>query len=455
VLEVCTSLVEGLPTDLRFQTQVAGDDDAIPDLVGFDANGAQRAILVAKFWAGLTDQQPVAYLGRLPADGSGVLLVVAPGQRFTTLWAELLRRCVAAGVPITEQMAPADEIRTASIGEQHALGLVSWRLLLSVVATRAATAGQTTVVHETEQLLGLCEQMDSEAFLPLRSEELFLARPQRIIEYVRLLDDVVAMCLQQGSYDKKGLRSAAGPGWYGHYMRMSGNGVFLHLDPRKWASVRPTPFWLKVQGRDWSNWEQERERLRPLEYETPPRLLRDADRGAPVVPLFPLLGVERAAVLHDLFRQLEEIRGLLTGSPTERLTRETRASEASLAEARSPELVPEEAEVDTAASARAMLSRRFEAALLETYETASKECGYKANYFLQMVRELGGEATGHRLLQSEGIAYGLTQLWKCNRLDISLEAQVLRPEFQSLISDEERERAGRRLTELDYRPPWL
>jgi hypothetical protein len=35
-----------------------------------------------------------------------------------------------------------------------------------------------------------------------------------------------------------------------------------------------------------------------------------------VIPLFPLLGVERDAVLRDLFRQMEEIRALLDGGAT-------------------------------------------------------------------------------------------------------------------------------------------
>src|SRR4051794_22579581 len=62
-----------LPEDLAFQTQASSEDGAIPDLVGRDAAGAEAAVVEAKFWAGLTERQPNAYIDRLP-ESSGLLL---------------------------------------------------------------------------------------------------------------------------------------------------------------------------------------------------------------------------------------------------------------------------------------------------------------------------------------------------------------------------------------------
>jgi hypothetical protein len=66
----------GVELDERytFRTQVGGTDAAVPDLVGFDSNGDQSLIIEAKFWAGLTDNQPVGYFNRLPAGNSGALV---------------------------------------------------------------------------------------------------------------------------------------------------------------------------------------------------------------------------------------------------------------------------------------------------------------------------------------------------------------------------------------------
>ena len=54
-------------------------------------------LIEAKFRAGLTDNQPMAYLKRLPANTPSALLFVAPAARLTTLWNELRR--IAAKSP--------------------------------------------------------------------------------------------------------------------------------------------------------------------------------------------------------------------------------------------------------------------------------------------------------------------------------------------------------------------
>lgn len=40
------------------RTEVTGEENERVDLVGFDADGDERVLVEAKFWAGLTDNQP-------------------------------------------------------------------------------------------------------------------------------------------------------------------------------------------------------------------------------------------------------------------------------------------------------------------------------------------------------------------------------------------------------------
>ena len=70
--------VAPIPGGLHYVTQAAADDRAIPDLAGIDASGRSPLLVEAKFWAGLTDQQPVAYLARLPEDETALLLFIVP-----------------------------------------------------------------------------------------------------------------------------------------------------------------------------------------------------------------------------------------------------------------------------------------------------------------------------------------------------------------------------------------
>lgn len=48
------------------KTEVTGDKGDIPDLACWDHDGRERLLIENKFWAGLTSNQPVTYLERLP-----------------------------------------------------------------------------------------------------------------------------------------------------------------------------------------------------------------------------------------------------------------------------------------------------------------------------------------------------------------------------------------------------
>lgn len=96
------------------------------------------------------------------------------------------------------------------------------------------------------------------------------------------------------------------------------------------------------------------------------------------------------------------------------------------------------------------LERRFHQAMIDVYINAKRECNYNATYFLRMVNEYGGLQAARRLLASDKITYGFTALWECGRLDLSMEANVLKPEFAPLFTDVEREIARTRLVQYGY-----
>ncbi len=99
------------------------------------------------------------------------------------------------------------------------------------------------------------------------------------------------------------------------------------------------------------------------------------------------------------------------------------------------------------------LEAAFEQEMETTYHEAAK-LGYRATYFMRMVREHGGMETARRLLAQESSPEGLGRLWELGRLDISVEAIVLKPEYTPLFTDEERRIARERLAEMSYKAPW-
>ena len=93
---------------------------------------------------------------------------------------------------------------------------------------------------------------------------------------------------------------------------------------------------------------------------------------------------------------------------------------------------------------------RFHEAMLDVYRNARQRCKYNATYFLQMVSEIGGLATARKLLQRSEPSSGFAELWQCGALDLTVEAQILRPEFAERFSEEERAIARKRMAEYGY-----
>ena len=96
------------------------------------------------------------------------------------------------------------------------------------------------------------------------------------------------------------------------------------------------------------------------------------------------------------------------------------------------------------------VKRQFEQDMVNIYKTAKKECGYTATRFLQMIGRQGGLATAKQLITKPGGTDGFATLWEHGRLDLSVEALVLRREYQSLFSEEEKLLCAERLKEYGF-----
>lgn len=227
----------------RFETQAANDDQSRPDLIGITPDGAKGVVVEVKFWAGLTEAQPVGYLSAM--QHPGVLLFVAPEARLRSLWGELLRRLSEAGH--TDSQWSAEEISSRAVGD-HVLCATSWRILLNALHTEAEAAGDTKPAADIRQLLALCDHIDREAFLPLSSEEITATTGRRILQFGAIASELTDYLVQRGLADVKGLRATHWLGASGRYLYLQGHGAFLHFSASKWADWGQSPIWLTLKG---------------------------------------------------------------------------------------------------------------------------------------------------------------------------------------------------------------
>lgn len=84
------------------------------------------------------------------------------------------------------------------------------------------------------------------------------------------------------------------------------------------------------------------------------------------------------------------------------------------------------------------LEQQFDSEMRSIYTTAKKELGYNATRFLQLLSEKGGVQAAKQLIRKDGGTYGFEVLWENRRLDLSVEAHVLKPEYHALFSEEDR-----------------
>jgi hypothetical protein len=87
---------------------------------------------------------------------------------------------------------------------------------------------------------------------------------------------------------------------------------------------------------------------------------------------------------------------------------------------------------------------------------ATRQCkrpGYNPTYTIQMIDRLGHVDACKRILDDPGSLDGFTRLWELRRLDLTLEAIVLRAEFASPFAGEELGVARKRLSDVGYSVP--
>lgn len=96
------------------------------------------------------------------------------------------------------------------------------------------------------------------------------------------------------------------------------------------------------------------------------------------------------------------------------------------------------------------LDNKFTEDMNNIYHTAKKELKYTASRFIQLVARDGGVKAAQKLISKNGGTYGFEVLWEYKRLDLSVEALVLKPEYKELFTLEEREICKNRLEQFGY-----
>ena len=276
--------------------------NAFPDLTISDTGGVLRILVENKFWAPLTDAQPLAYLEELPSDASSALVFVVPHQRMYGLWGELRERCHRGGVELEDE-SRSETIHCARAG-QRTLAITSWKYVLETLERAASAGGHTTLQQDIVQLRGLTDHMNNAAFLPLREDEISdMNVARRLKNYTGLIDEIVKRLVAEGVGDTDGLGTSRGLEVQGRYLRMHARfEAWLGVDLYAWGKWGITPIWAEHNTRSSSSGIEGQIRQAELLFDNV-----QEDDGWLYLPIRLTTGVERERVVDDAVLQMRSI----------------------------------------------------------------------------------------------------------------------------------------------------
>jgi len=194
------------------------------DIAGKDINGKLSLIIEGKFWASLTDNQPVNYLKNL--DDNGVLLFLAPERRIESLKLEI-------------------QSRTGKVDSK--IHYISWNHLLNLIEQENKKEFNYSLESDLVQLRELCAKMDEEGMPPLSDSDLSPMNGRINYQFANLINDCNKLLRQQDEFDFNRMKSQPTQDGYGFYFKAYGFGCNLCFSSEDWF-MKPshTPFWLYI-----------------------------------------------------------------------------------------------------------------------------------------------------------------------------------------------------------------
>jgi hypothetical protein len=229
------TLPERFIIDTRYNTQSCG----IPDLLLRTEEGTPRAILEAKFTAGLTDHQPNGYLRFLSngksANDSAALLFLVPAKVRTQYSAEVNARVKA------EQ----GEVLAALSIPIH---FITWDQLIQQL--RSVNYGAPEFDLLLKDLDIMCEIAKPDEFIPLRPEDLnaFEApdcpAATRMRNFMDLASEIAKSSLSTTMENWGKYGNAWGNTWSGMWGRLANYKAWIGVDSETWSELGKSPIWI-------------------------------------------------------------------------------------------------------------------------------------------------------------------------------------------------------------------
>lgn len=250
-VKILQTISPDLP-ELLFQTQ-GSEGNIRPDMWGY--SGADVRVYVEnKFWAGLTDNQPVNYIKSLKEKPyNSVLLFIVPTARVHSLWRELCSRIKETEMKLGAATNGGKIQYTAKVDDNVSIAITTWEDTLQTIEQECT--GDERVTLDISQLRSLCKEANQNEYLPITSE--FNSNqtiPKIILQLNNIMQQVIDQSIEKGILNTKGLNSSSSEkrlGRYASLLNKDGVGIWIGTDFELWQRNGGSPLWVTFSKSEW------------------------------------------------------------------------------------------------------------------------------------------------------------------------------------------------------------
>lgn len=240
--------------DLIYKTQTTGKNLERPDISGKSEKGEEKLIIEAKFWASLTENQPNGYLKRLRENS--VLIFLVPNLRKRAVFEEVLNRVHSKNRENGSIQVTAENLKITLTKKRKVVLVKSWHEVLQSIKAKLEEKNEIRLLSDLNQIIGLCEMIDQNAFSPITDDDLSPKIPKNINSYYKIVDKVVdELKIRNTKITTKGLIKSPQRFGYHRYFATDLLGMNFSLKLDLWEKVVQTPFWLGISLNTKNGWE--------------------------------------------------------------------------------------------------------------------------------------------------------------------------------------------------------
>ena len=285
--------------NIKYITQNIGKNRERPDISGINEQGIEKIIIETKFWSSLTGNQPVEYLKRISEQT--VLLFVCPKLREISLFGEIEIELQKYNLKYESEN---NIIKTI---DNKYIFIIDWKYILDEIKQSLVENNEIKLVSDIDQIIGFCEIIDNNTFMPIQDNELSPNIAKRINAYNDIIDKILQKLITENgaSTDNGKLRSAGNRYGYVRYFTINNFCIALELNYLLWQKYADTPFWITIK----LEWEKPqsidiKNKLKNISIKTNIKIYENSLNDSLYFALKPVLNEVEDIVISDLVNKI-------------------------------------------------------------------------------------------------------------------------------------------------------